>query len=421
MKQDKWTQQLRDKLADYEPAAPEGLWDDIEAAFAKQIPAEQALARKVDARRARFITMRRWAVAASLAALLLGGGYWRWSHESSQESKEPVAIAAEIPDGADGPDIPKMPEIPENLDNPKNPETQEIPADQAHPTEPSSEASVASGPAQEDALQPTEQPNEDQPSDQPAEQPAEQPSDQPRAIPASDPPQTEWAAPSVRRGHRALAFSLYASNGFGTQNNSNRVMMSENMAANYSHTAGLFGNHNATRSRTPIYLADIDEKEKHYQPVSFGLTVNYPLTDRLFVMTGIVYTKLRSDFTNLVYGQVTNNQQTLHYVGMPLAVGYQLWDRRRLKVYVTSGIQVDWNVQADLETIVGTQSLDKDACQWSVGGGLGVQYNLLPQIGLYAEPGVKHYVNNGSRLDNFFKDKPTNFSIQVGLRINLGH
>ena len=39
MKQDKWTKQLHDKLAEHEMAAPEGLWADIEAALAQQ-PAE---------------------------------------------------------------------------------------------------------------------------------------------------------------------------------------------------------------------------------------------------------------------------------------------------------------------------------------------------------------------------------------------
>ena len=35
MKQDKWTQQLHDKLAEHETAAPPDLWADIEAALPK--------------------------------------------------------------------------------------------------------------------------------------------------------------------------------------------------------------------------------------------------------------------------------------------------------------------------------------------------------------------------------------------------
>ena len=50
---------------------------------------------------------------------------------------------------------------------------------------------------------------------------------------------------------------------------------------------------------------------------------------------------------------------------------------------------------------------------------LGIQYDIIPQLGLYAEPGIKYYFDNGSRLQTFFKDKPTNFSLQLGLRWNL--
>ena len=66
-----------------------------------------------------------------------------------------------------------------------------------------------------------------------------------------------------------------------------------------------------------------------------------------------------------------------------------------------------------------TQHIDRDRWQFSVQGGVGLQYNVLPQLGLYAEPGVKHYFDNGSRLRNFFKDKPTSFNLQVGLRLHL--
>jgi hypothetical protein len=73
MKQDKWTKQLHDKLAEHEMAAPEGLWADIEAALAKQS------AEAPHPRPSRFVTLRRLAAAAAVAALTLGGGYWWWN------------------------------------------------------------------------------------------------------------------------------------------------------------------------------------------------------------------------------------------------------------------------------------------------------------------------------------------------------
>jgi len=38
---------------------------------------------------------------------------------------------------------------------------------------------------------------------------------------------------------------------------------------------------------------------------------------------------------------------------------------------------------------------------------------------VYAEPGLSYYINNGSQTKNFYKDKPWNFNINVGLRFTL--
>lgn len=68
MKQDKWTQQLHDKLAEHKVAAPEGLWGDIEAAINAQ----------PQSRKARFMTLRRWIAAASVVCLVLGAVIGGW-------------------------------------------------------------------------------------------------------------------------------------------------------------------------------------------------------------------------------------------------------------------------------------------------------------------------------------------------------
>ena len=34
-------------------------------------------------------------------------------------------------------------------------------------------------------------------------------------------------------------------------------------------------------------------------------------------------------------------------------------------------------------------------------------------------PGVKYYFDNGSNILNYFKDKPLNYNVQFGLRLNM--
>ena len=111
--------------------------------------------------------------------------------------------------------------------------------------------------------------------------------------------------------------------------------------------------------------------------------------------------------------------QVLHYIGIPLNLQFSVWQWRGLEAYLAAGGQVDWNVEAKANTDGVDQEMGKDRMQWSIGGSLGVQYHIVPHVGLYAEPGIRYYFNNGSSISNFYKDKPTNFSLQFGLRFDF--
>ena len=201
----------------------------------------------------------------------------------------------------------------------------------------------------------------------------------------------------------------------GSWKNRNGVLMSPSELANYDYT----NYHESTRQGDIVYLYNYEERQKHYQPISFGLTVKIPISSKISLSSGVVYTRLRSDFTNIANGYPLEKQQTLHYLGIPLSAQYQLWGYKGLNVYATAGGQVDFNVEAKYISSGTEIDFEKDRAQFSVQGALGLQYDIIPQLGIYAEPGVKYYFNNGSHVRNFFKDKPTNFNLQLGLRLNL--
>ena len=52
---------------------------------------------------------------------------------------------------------------------------------------------------------------------------------------------------------------------------------------------------------------------------------------------------------------------------------------------------------------------------------MGVEYQVVPLLGIYAEPGLRYYFDNGSGMQNFSKDKPTSWNLQVGFRLHLGN
>lgn len=382
MKQEEWIKQLHDKLADHEVAAPEGLWADIEAALPKSVAPQKA----------RFMTLRRWAVAASMLALLATGMYWWWPQEEISQQVLPQTAKTETP----------QPVTPTEAVTEETTRVEIAEQKTAKPIE-RSETDLTT----EERTAPTVTEDEPQPTEEtPTTQPAAEST--PQSVVRQLDEQIARLSPMKRR--RSASISLYAMNGFGTQTGSNGVIMSPQLADKFR---------NATRANEVIYLAGYEERQKHYQPISFGLTVAYPLTDRLSLSSGIVLTRLQSEFSYIMPSQHIMKEQTLYYLGIPLNLSYRLWAYKGLKVYASAGGQADWNAWTKLQTNGVTLDMDKDRMQWSVGGALGVQYDVIPQLGFYVEPGLKYYFDNGSKVQNFFKDKPLNFNLQLGLRLNL--
>ena len=159
---------------------------------------------------------------------------------------------------------------------------------------------------------------------------------------------------------------------------------------------------------------------KHHAPVSVGLQVAFGIAPRLTLSTGLVYTRTSSDFYPYAPGSSYNVHQVLHYVGIPVGLNYEFWQSGGFHAYVMAGAEADYNVKNDTEEEgVKKENAKRDRVQLSGKASLGAQYDITPKVGLYIEPGAKYYFDNGSHVENTFKDKKLNFNLQFGLRFNL--
>ncbi len=68
----------------------------------------------------------------------------------------------------------------------------------------------------------------------------------------------------------------------------------------------------------------------------------------------------------------------------------------------------------------GKEDIRDKPLQLSVGCAAGVQYNLVNLLGVYVEPGMNYYFNDGSPLQTIYKEKPLNFNFNIGLRLTFG-
>lgn len=227
-----------------------------------------------------------------------------------------------------------------------------------------------------------------------------------------------------KRHRGGMKLQLYGENGFiGRTSGGNSPVLMSSMPS--SDPVFYDKNTQITSFFDERYMAmiptsDLYEETKHHQPISVGMQVGFHLLPKLKLSTGLVYTKVSSDFISGVSDTRTVSTQDLHYIGIPLNLSYSVWEYKGLHTYVTAGGEGAVNIKNHTETDGEVKESKRDKMQWSTNASVGIQYDFIPQLGVYVEPGMKYYFDNGSQIENIFKDKKLNFNIQFGLRFNVG-
>ena len=455
-----WTEKLRDRLESHEMEAPDDLWAGIEAGLdaARQpsmgsLPTEESLQTGSRKRRAALVPLRRWGVAAAIAALaVVGWQFMKHDEMSSEPSLSSVqTIQPKVAKAADGAP-PEQENTTDNTDSPlplQAPSLRQRAGEESHSSllakaEPSvsdidntnpsvsivtndtdnndvtdnadSQAPVSAAtehPANPAAKDNTNHTNKTTPSSSDFTN-LHSPTEGIGANTSIQQPTANSQHPSPITHHLILA--LYTSNGFAESRNANAVRMAEPMASRYAMAAESM----KRGAPTPvIYMAGYEEREQHRQPFSVGLSVGIPIAQRWTLTTGLAYTQLHADFLKIMNKQRLAKEQDLQYVGCPVNINYRFLQTKRLRAYAAAGAQMDVNVKAKSATEGVETETPKDRPQFSTQAAVGLQFDVMPQVGLYVEPGMKYYFDNGSNVSTFFKDKPCNFNLQLGLRWNF--
>ena len=160
------------------------------------------------------------------------------------------------------------------------------------------------------------------------------------------------------------------------------------------------------------YLQRTDEivDIKHHQPISFGLSVRKNLPKGFSLETGLTYTMLSSD-VKLSGGNAMEDQK-LHYIGIPLRANWNFVNKKLFTLYLSAGGAVEKCVYGEL----ADEKLTVNPLQLSVMGAVGAQINATKRLGIYVEPGVAYFFNDGSGVQTIRKETPCNFNLQAGVR-----
>ena len=154
---------------------------------------------------------------------------------------------------------------------------------------------------------------------------------------------------------------------------------------------------------------------QHVIPLSFGLDISVPLLPRLALTSGIDLSLYRSTFTET---KTTGMQfrQRAYYLGVPLRLDWTLWDEGRVSAWLGAGGKADYLISGKF----GDLRVKDNTVHFSAVGDLGVQYRLLPNVGLFLQPEVSYYFKpSAPAMETYRTAHPLTFSLGVGARFSF--
>ena len=200
----------------------------------------------------------------------------------------------------------------------------------------------------------------------------------------------------------------------------NAPMMDSVNTSNMMHVAIINSNH----PQEPL-----TEIKHHERPLTLQLSLSRQINSHWSLSTGLSYTRLKSTFESGNENTLIHRTQKLHYLGIPLKFNYRMAGGNRWSLYTSGGAQLDIPVSTHLtmQYIYGgpyapignspeIKATFSAPWQWSVGIGLGVQYQIVPHLNIYLEPSLNYFIPTSSDVETYRTEHPFDLSLPFGLR-----
>lgn len=222
---------------------------------------------------------------------------------------------------------------------------------------------------------------------------------------------------------------------FACAHHSNDLPITKRKNRNFSVSVGgsVIGAFNTENSYlkpsdNPIWAGSNDkviEESEHDLPITFALNISKLLSKCWNLESGLQYTLLRTKRTTTTINDkqsvsVTNQYIKAHYLGVPLKLRFKILSIDKFSLSSGIGGMVEFPLRGKVNERIDDGEMQEHnyalPMQWSVYGGIGIEYHFTPKIGIYTEPSINYYFKSRSSYPTIRQDKPFEFSLPVGLR-----
>lgn len=422
---DKWLNDIHDRISQFDIEEPTGLWDDIASGLTGQedIHTEKSRSRL-------FLWVKRATGIAAMLVIAIGTILWIANHDRPVERQSDMRADINNHTGFNDKHSNSNNYAPQQKKNKKEPTTAiKWHIEGTSTKTPETGMPLADGHISEQKIKATETlPNsitQQKSSDTKTE--TDKPDSQIKTLNRHDNYHNRYIVyvPKHKSEEGRLSISTYTSGGLNSTFNHTST----------SKPIATIGPDNTEWEDDPMLAIllfnqgkDVETEVKHRLPIRTGISFEYRINDRFTIGTGLTYTNLTSDLKSGSENHYFSGTQKLHYLGIPLSVRYRALTWKRIELYTTAGALAEKCIKGETnqDYFLDNQNRASESkstkvrpLQWSVNAAVGLQFNASSVIGLYAEPGISYYIDNGSPIKTIYKDKPFNFNLNIGLRFTF--
>ena len=168
-------------------------------------------------------------------------------------------------------------------------------------------------------------------------------------------------------------------------------------------------------------------------PFSFGIGAKIEFAKRWSVSAGVNYTLLSRTFAGTYYRIDENGQYSdtsfpsirnrQDYIGIPVNFYFSIVRSKIIDFYAYAGGTAEKCVSNRFMMSSGnenfTHSEKVKGMQFSVNAGIGMEFVIANQFGIYLDPSIRYYFKNSRQPNSIRTVQPLMFGVELGFRIRL--
>ncbi len=178
-----------------------------------------------------------------------------------------------------------------------------------------------------------------------------------------------------------------------------------------------------SHSNAELQSMDIISDAKYSLPINVGVQLQVKVSDVVSVGAGLSYTCLKSRYDGLINKKFHRIKQSLHYIGIPVNLYFNIMESNKFRLYVNVGGAIEKGVRASyrVKSYDGTAFSAKakiEGLQYSANAGLGLEYRFSEPVGLYLEPNAVYFFDSEIPA-SIRTSQPMQIKAEIGFRFHL--